>query len=129
MATEPMPTPAPVVEPQAQISPFGRIMGMFFSPKPTFEDIVRKPTWLLPMAIIVIFALIGVVSLNAHFDWKSYVLQQIEKSPQAASMSAEQKQQRAEVGCEIFSDVCLCLRHTCSHTVAARYFTGSDGCL
>jgi hypothetical protein len=98
MATEPMPTAAPVAEHQAQISPSGRIVGTFFSPKPTFEDIVRKPTWLLPMAIIVISALIGVVSLNAHFDWKSYVLQQIEKSPQAASLSAEQKQQRAEVG-------------------------------
>jgi len=98
MATEPLPSSAPMAEPQAQISPVGRLVGMFFTPKATFQDIVQKPTWLLPMAVIVIFAVIGVVCLNAHFDWKDYVAQQIEKSSQASSLSAEQKQQRAEVG-------------------------------
>jgi hypothetical protein len=98
MATESMPTPLPAIEPQAQIPPVGRLVGMFFSPRPTFEDIVRKPSWLLPMAIIVAFAVISVVSLNAHFDWKSYMAQQMEKSPQTASLSAEQKQQRIDAG-------------------------------
>ena len=48
--TDPMAIPASTPEPApvAQISPFGRIIGMFFSPKPTFEDIVRKPYWILP---------------------------------------------------------------------------------
>ena len=49
MATEPMPIPAPVVEPAAKISPFGRIIGVLFSPKSTFEDIARKPSWILPV--------------------------------------------------------------------------------
>jgi hypothetical protein len=98
MATEPMPTPGPAVEPQATISPFGRIIGVFFSPKPTFEDIVRRPSWILPTVLIVIFGCAGVVALNQHFDWKSYVAQQIEKSPQAATLSADQKQQRADAG-------------------------------
>src|SRR5712691_3248497 len=38
-------TPAPAPEPQASISPFGRIIGVLFSPKSTFEDIARKPSW------------------------------------------------------------------------------------
>lgn len=98
MATEPMPTPAPAVEVQAAISPFGRIIGMFFSPKGTFEDIVRKPTWILPMILTVLLATIGVVALNQHFDWRSYMVQQMEKSPRAANLTAEQKEKQAEMG-------------------------------
>ncbi|MGB7846024.1 MAG: YIP1 family protein [Candidatus Acidiferrum sp.] len=96
MATASVPTPA--AEPQAAISPFGRIVGAFFSPKATFEDIVRKPTWILPTALILVLGVGGVVALNQHFDWRGYMAQQIEKSPQAANLSAEQKQQRIEGG-------------------------------
>jgi Yip1 domain len=97
MATEPIPTPMPAEAVKATISPMGRIIGTFFSPKPTFEDIVRKPTWILPMVLILVLSATGVVALNQHFDWKGYVAQQIEKSPRAASLSADQKQQQAEV--------------------------------
>lgn len=87
-------TPMPAAEPQAGISPFGRIIGVFFSPKATFEDIVRKPSWILPTALILIFAVLGVVALNSHFNWRDYGSQQIEKSPRAAQLSAEQKEQQ-----------------------------------
>jgi len=96
MATTPV--PAPAAEPQAAISPFGRILGVFFSPKATFEDIVRKPSWILPTIIILVLATAGVVSLNQHFDWHGYVLQQIEKSSRAGNLTPEQKTQQAEVG-------------------------------
>jgi len=89
--------PAPVAEPQAAISPFGRIIGVFFSPKDTFEDIVRKPNWLLPMALILLFSLIAVIALNSHFSWRDYISQQIEKSPRAAQLSAEQKERQVEM--------------------------------
>jgi Yip1 domain len=108
MATEPMPTPAQLVEPQAAISPFGRIIGMFFSPKATFEDIVRKPTWVLPTVITLFFTVTAVVALNMHFDWKGYMAQQLEKSPRTASLSADQKQLQIDAGAKyapIFSYV------------------------
>jgi hypothetical protein len=98
MATDPMPIPASALEPVAQISPVGRIVGMFFSPKPTFEDIVRKPTWVLPAALILFCSVVSLVSLNAHFDWKSYMTQQIEKNASSANMSADQKQQQIDAG-------------------------------
>ncbi len=97
MATTPVPTPAPEAQPQAKISPWGRIFGVFFSPQATFEDIVRKPTWVLPTLLILVLAVAGVTALNQHFDWRGYIAQQIEKSPKAANLSAEQKQQQIEV--------------------------------
>jgi len=65
--------PSPVAEPQAAISPFGRIIGVFFTPKPTFEDIVRKPNWLLPSVLILLMSLAAVIALNSHFSWRDYM--------------------------------------------------------
>jgi len=91
-------TPVPVPEAQATISPIGRIIGVLFSPKNTFEDIVRKPSWIAPILVSTVLSIIAVVALNQRMNWRDYVVQQIEKSPRAAQLSADQKQQQAEVG-------------------------------
>jgi hypothetical protein len=98
MATDPMPIPAPAPEPVASVSPFGRIVGVLFSPKATFEDIVRKPTWLLPALFLAILGAVVAVGINQKMNWREFVSQQIEKSPAAAQLSAEQKEQRIEGG-------------------------------
>lgn len=92
-------TPAP--EPQASISPVGRIFGVLFSPGKTFEDIVRKPTWLPPIAVLFILSAIGTFIFAQRVDWREVVSQQIEKSPQAAQLSADQKEQRIEMGAKV----------------------------
>lgn len=90
-------TPVPVPEAQALVSPFGRIIGIFFSPKSTFEDIARKPSWILPILLTTVLSFISVTALNQRVNWHDYIIQQIEKSPRAAQLSADQKQQQAEV--------------------------------
>ncbi len=42
-------TPSPATT--GSDSSFGRIIGVLFSPKPTFESIVRRPTWVLPLIL------------------------------------------------------------------------------
>lgn len=86
---------------QAAISPVGRLVGVFFSPKATFEDIVHKPSWLLPFAIMFVLGLVAAISLNQRMNWRDYVSQQIEKSPRASQLSAEQKEKQIEVGAKI----------------------------
>ncbi|HEV3421672.1 MAG TPA: YIP1 family protein [Candidatus Acidoferrum sp.] len=93
--------PPPVAEPQAAISPIGRIFGVFFSPKATFEDIVRKPSWILPTALIILFSLVAIIALNSHFNWRDYISQQIEKSPRAAQLSAEEKERQVEMSAKV----------------------------
>lgn len=97
MATTPVPAP----EAQASLSPIARIIGVFFSPGKTFEDIVRKPSWLLPFVIYVVLVVLVCVSLNQRMNWRDYVSQQIEKSSQASQLSAEQKEQRIESGAKL----------------------------
>lgn len=93
MATASM--PAPEAQP---VSPFGRIIGVFFSPKATFEDIVRKPSWVLPVVLLTLFSIAVSVAINQRINWREFMSQQIEKSPRAANLSAEQKQQQIEGG-------------------------------
>lgn len=90
--------PVPMDEPQAVISPVGRIFGVLFSPKSTFEDIVRKPSWLLPVILMLAFGVAAAAGLNQRMNWRDYVSQQIEKSPRASQLSPEQKEQQINVG-------------------------------
>src|SRR5215469_7038633 len=97
MATSPVPIP----EVKASVSAVGRIFGVLFSPKATFEDIVRKPSWLLPTAILCLMALAVGVALNQKVNWREVVSQQMEKSSQTAQLSEEDKEKRIEAGAKI----------------------------
>src|SRR5712671_998413 len=90
--------PAPEAQSQPAISAVGRVVGVFFSPKTTFEDIVRKPSWVLPVVLLTLFSIGVSFAINQRINWREFMSQQIEKNPQAASMSAEQKEQRIEGG-------------------------------
>jgi hypothetical protein len=96
MATTPVSAAAPDAQPS--LSPVARIMGVFFSPKSTFQDIVRKPSWMLPILLTTILSILVSVAINQRINWREFMSQQIEKSPRAAQMSAEQKQQQIEGG-------------------------------
>lgn len=91
-------TTAPVPEAQAPINHLGRITGMFFSPKSTFEEIVRKPSWLLPVGIVTLLSLFVCLGINQRTNWRDFIGQQIEKSSRASQMSPEQKQQQIDAG-------------------------------
>ena len=41
-----------------EMGPIGRIVGIFSSPRETFESIDRKPTWLVPFLVILIVTLL-----------------------------------------------------------------------
>ena len=94
-------TPIPVPEAQASVSPFGRIIGVFFSPKSTFEDVVRKPSWLLPVALLTLLSIGVSLAINQRINWREYASQQIEKDPRAADLSADDKERRIEMGAKI----------------------------
>jgi Yip1 domain len=94
--TTAVPPAAP--EPQPQMSAISRVFGVLFSPQKTFEDIVRKPGWLLPIVLLTILSMAVSFGLNQRMNWREFMSQQIEKSPQGAQLSADQKEQRIEAG-------------------------------
>jgi hypothetical protein len=91
-------TPIPAGDAQTPVSGWGRIIGIFFSPKPTFEDIVRQPTWLLPVILLTVVSLAACISINQRINWNDFITQQMDKNPRAAQLSPEQKQERVAQG-------------------------------
>jgi len=99
METISVPTPAP--EPPAAISPLGRVLGVFFSPKATFEDIARKPSWILPVILSTIFSIIAIVSLNQRMDWRGNISEKMDKDARVSQLSAEQREKQLDISTKV----------------------------
>lgn len=88
-------TSAPSVsapETQAAISPVGRIIGTFCSPKPTFEDIARRPSWVAPLILLTVIGLGMNIVLVQKADWRSFAEEQLNSSPRGQQIPADQKE-------------------------------------
>lgn len=96
----------PVIAPEAPQAPgpinhLGRIIGVFFSPTATFEDIVRRPSWIVPVILMSVLGIGVAFVMNQKVDWRDVASKRIEESPRAANLSAEQKQQQIEMSAKI----------------------------
>jgi hypothetical protein len=95
-------SPAPgEQEPEAKIGAFGRVTGVLFSPKATFEDIVRKPSWIAPLLLIMIFATAAGVLIGQKVEWNSFIRHQSEQNSAFNNLPADQQEQRVAIGAKV----------------------------
>jgi len=87
MATTPMSVP----EAQASIGPIGRIIGAIISPKPTFADIARRPSWVAPFVLLCLLSLVVGALLGQKTDWRGFFERQMNNSSRFDNMSQDQK--------------------------------------
>jgi hypothetical protein len=87
-------TPTP--EAPAEMNSIARVFGALFNPRPTFESIARRPTWLLPIILgCIIF--IAIVAVFGHRGgWESLMEKQNANSSRVQSMSPEAREQLLE---------------------------------
>jgi hypothetical protein len=104
MATTP--TIAPELPAPGPINHFARIIGVFFSPKLTFEDIARRPSWILPLVVMTVLGIGVAFVMNQKVDWRDVAAKRIEESPRAANLSPEQKEQQLAMSAK-FSPVAV----------------------
>jgi hypothetical protein len=83
--------PAPEAQSQPAISSIGRIIGVFFSPKATFEDIASKPSWAVPIILLTLIGLSLNIFLVNKVDWRSFSEEQLMSSPRGQQIPADQK--------------------------------------
>ncbi len=93
MSRENFTPPAPAAETGPEMSTPDTLANIFFDPGTTFEALRRRPRFLAAGLIIVAFALLVTVVLLQKVDLAQFMAAQIEKSPQAAQMTPEQKEQ------------------------------------
>ena len=96
----------PVIAPEAPQTPgpinhFARIIGVFFSPKATFEDIAKRPSWILPVVLMTVLGAAVAFVMNQKVDWRDFASKRIEESSRTANLSAEQKEQQIAMSAKI----------------------------
>jgi hypothetical protein len=72
---------------------FSRLAGVFFEPMKTFKDIAQRPTWIVPM-ILVIVAVLGVtMTMSQRIGWERIFRHQDENTSRYQRMSQADKDQ------------------------------------
>lgn len=93
MSTTTVAPPPLAPEPPAQIGAFGRIIGALVSPGKTFADIARKPSWILPIVLLIILGLVTTYFFGARVGWEKFAREQMMNSPQFANADAATQNQ------------------------------------
>src|ERR1044072_88093 len=104
-----MSTMTPVMAPEApepngpsgSINHLGRLIGVFFSPKETLQSIAARPSWLVPVVLMVVLGTATAFVMNQKVDWRDVASKRLEESPRAANMSAEQKEQQLAMSAKV----------------------------
>src|SRR5271163_1113428 len=96
MASAETPSPATSPATAGSDSSIGRIFGVLFSPKPTFEAIARRPTWILPLILIVCVSVTVIFIFGQRVGWRAFMIRQDQQSArtqkQMEGMTAEQRE-------------------------------------
>jgi hypothetical protein len=82
---------------------FSRISGVFFDPKTAFADIAKRPTWIVPVVLVVIFGLLVSVTIGQRVGWDRVVRQSMETSSRTQQMTPEQREQAVAMGTKFAS--------------------------
>ena len=71
--------------PQApqSIGAFGRVIGAIINPRPTFEDIARKPSWLVPLLVLIILQCGITAIFGQRVGWRAFMEKQIAQNASA----------------------------------------------
>ena len=100
------PPPEPPVEEAEppQMSEAQTLTSIFFEPGRTFEDLRRKPRFVMALVIMIILTMAFGFTFYYKIgeeNFKKFVASQIDKSPQTQNMSAEQKSSAVEMNMTI----------------------------
>ncbi len=96
MASPAIPSP----EPAKPVSSMGRIFGVIFSPKVTLASIVERPTWVLPLVLIILVSVVVVFIFGQRVGWRGFMERQNQTNSrlqkQMESMTPDQREQMLE---------------------------------
>ena len=89
------PTPEP---PKVEMSTAATLTGIFFEPGQVFEALRSRPRFLVAGLILMLLTIGVVAVLYQRVDMGEFIREQMDKSPQAAQLSPDQKEQRVKIG-------------------------------
>ncbi len=88
---------SPAQAPETESNSVARIFGVLFSPKATFQSIVRRPTWWLPIVVLILLAVVVVGIFDQRGGWPPYLQKQMESNSRFQQLTSQQQQQQLAV--------------------------------
>jgi|SRR5579862_3010746 len=89
-------SPAVAVDAPESTNAVGRMFGALFSPQKTFQSIARRPTWLPPVILACLLALVVVALFSHRVGWRSYLEKQVANSSRFQQLPADQQERTME---------------------------------
>jgi len=71
----------------------GRLTGIFWEPKPVFEDLAARPRWWVPVLLITCLTLVFVFSFSRIVGWDTFLQQEVQNNSRLQQLSLQQQQQ------------------------------------
>jgi hypothetical protein len=84
------------IEPQG-MSEAGRVAGIFWEPRPVFENLAQSPRFWAPLLILTALAVVYMVTFSRVVGWETMMRQQFASNPQMEQMTSEQREQALQV--------------------------------
>lgn len=98
-------TTAAVPEAPQSMGAFARVIGALFSPRATFQDIARKPSWLIPLLVLIILSMSITAIFGHRVGWRAFMEKQNSQSrrtqQQMAQMTPEQREHMVQMQVKI----------------------------
>lgn len=77
-------------------SAFNRLLGALIHPRVTFESVVNRPTWVLPLLLLIVVSVCVVFSYGHRVGWRGFFEQQMARNTRLQQLSPQQQQQALE---------------------------------
>lgn len=84
--------PAPVSPETPEIGSFARLVGVLVNPRPTFESIVRRPTWVVPIALACVIFVSVVAIFTQRGGWPAFFERQNADNSRFQKLTEEQQE-------------------------------------
>lgn len=94
MASEEQSTEGQSTETPPRESGISRAIGAIVSPRQTFVSIAQKPTWLLPVLLIIVVNLAVVSSFTNRIGWRATIEKQVASSAAFSQLTPLQQQRQ-----------------------------------
>ena len=87
---------SPESEPEP-LSEFSRVTGVVFEPAKTFADIAKRPGWIVPLILLILFSLFYLYGFSVHVGWERAITKANDASARMSQMPPDQRQRAVEM--------------------------------
>lgn len=87
----------------AQMGETQRLIGIFWEPRPVYENLASRPRWWVPLVLLTVLALVYIGTFSRVVGWDTFIRQQFETNPRLQQLSPDQRAQAMEMQVKIGS--------------------------